>query len=369
MANAPAWSQAFHQQHAQHNPVMQSKGKARALDSMQETRARSVDQSINQAGPFSSEARSGTSSTAGWSHQFAQAPPQSRAVQTAYAPPQQHNPTQFASHGYSARSQYPQGFQQHGQQPYWMPSVSEPQFHADGRLQQNAGSGLDTIQKDWNDVFDQIEREFTSPAELAAEQMGRTAETPFVDVPRNLDEALSQARSHGEQRAQDGTSEARIDTSVQGANMGWEEEIPDSMEQQEEQTLPEEEEDFDQAGFAAFYGRHWQPGGTAESQAHAQESAARAAELQRNMHGISSDEAESLLTRGHEELAHDQLDTARRLGYLVNQPKALRREEVGRYLFNKANPYIGLSLEQKVRLTTDRQQGIQYQVSAKKSLL
>lgn len=333
---------------------------------MHATWARGGDQSVTQTGPFSSETRSVPSGAAGWSREFAQVPPQSRAGQTAHAPPQQHSPAQFASNGYSAMSQYPQNFQQYGQQPYWMPSASQPQFHADGRLQQNAGSGLDTIQKDWNDVFDQIEREFTGSADLTAEQMGRTAETPFLDVPRNLDEALSQARSHGEQREQSDTMETNLDTSVQGANMGWEEEITDSMDQQEEQNPLEEEEDFDQAGFAAFYGRHWQPGGTAESQAHAQESAARAAELQRSVHGISSDEAESLLTRGHVELAHDQLDTARRLGYLVNQPKALRREEVGRYLFNKANPYIGLSAEQKVRLMTDQQQGIQYQVSAKK---
>lgn len=326
---------------------------------MEATWSRGIDQPANQA-ERSTPISQAPTGTAGWSHEFAHAAPLLRASSGAQASSQQYSPAQIQASGYTAFNQYPQNFQQYGQQPYWMPSISQPQFLADGRLQQHPASGLDTIQKDWNDVFDQIEREYTSTAKNVAGQMKETAEMPFLDVPRNLDEALSQARSHGEQRDETHISEGQLDASVQGANMGWEEEIPDSVDQREEDPL-EEEEDFDQAGFAAFYGRQWQPE-TAESRAHAQQSAARAAELQESIHGISSSEAESLLTRGYDELAHDQLDTARRLGYMVNQPKALRREEVGRYLFNKANPYIGLSPEQRARLISERQQGIQYQV-------
>jgi hypothetical protein len=265
---------------------------------------------------------------------------------------------------YSFLSQNVPAFQHYQQQPAWLSSISQPQFQPDGRLQQP--SGLDTIQQGWNDVFDQIEQEFTSTAnqtEKLSDATGGSA-TPFLDVPRNLDEALAQAQTGTNGQTQDGFTQAHPTASIPGANMGWEEEITDTMEEQQAPDIvSEEEEDFDQAGFAAFYGRQWQPGGTAESRLHAERSAAQAADLQRNMHGISSAEAENLLTRGHAEMAHDQLDTARRLGYMVNQPKALRRYEVGRYLFNKANPYIGLTPEQKARLMTDNQQGMQYQVS------
>lgn len=187
---------------------------------------------------------------------------------------------------------------------------------------------------------------------------------PFLNVPRNLDEALFQAQSTSQEN-QEEVTQALAASSVPGANMGWEEEITDRREEQQTADAgPEEEEDdFDQAGFAAFYGRQWQPGGTVESRLHAERSAAQAANLQRDMHGLSSAEEASLLYEGHSEMAHDQLDTARRLGYMVNQPKAIRRDEIGRYLFNKANPYIGLNQEQKARLMMDQQQGLQYQVN------
>lgn len=355
----------------QHDPMSQAKGTWGASNELLLPAYRSKGMSTHhQSGPAGIESRTGSSSAAGWSREFAQVSPQPVTTGTHPHPQSaQLTPADYAPYSYSS-NQYPQGF---NQQPYWMPSVSEPHFHPDGRLRQNpaaAGSGLDTIQQGWNEVFDQIEREFTNTSGPSADQQNKAGETqdfaaPFVDVPRNLDEALSQARTNVDEHERNTSSETKFDTSVQGANMGWEEEIPESMDQQEEQQPVEEEDDFDQAGFAAFYGRQWQPGGTAEDQLRAQQSAAQAAELQRSMHGISSEDAESLLTRGEEELAHEQLDTARRLGYMVNQPKALRREEVGRYLFNKANPYIGLSPEQKARLMTDRQQGMQYQVSVR----
>lgn len=251
-------------------------------------------------------------------------------------------------------------FQHYHQQPAWMPSVSQPQFFPDGRLQQ--ASALDTIQQGWNDVFDQIEREFSSPTEKFANAT-QGSSTPFLDVPRNLAEALSQAQS-ASLGNQEEVTQLPAASSVPGANMGWEEEITDTTEEQQtaDAEHEEEEDDFDQAGFAAFYGRQWQPGGTVESRLHAERSAAQAASLQRDMHGLSSAEEASLLNKGHSEMAHDQLDTARRLGYMVNQPKAIRRDEVGRYLFNKANPYIGLNQAQKARLMMDQQQGLQYQV-------
>lgn len=298
-----------------------------------------------------------------WQREFAQASSQPLASTTS-GPSAQYSSGQYPLQHYSALNQNVPAFQHYQQQPAWLPSISQPQFQPDGRLQQP--SGLDTIQQGWNDVFDQIEQEFTSTANQTEKLSDATRGTdvPFLDVPRNLDEALAQAQTRTSHETQQENTQAHPMSSVPGANMGWEEEITDTMEEQQAPDVPlEEEEDFDQAGFAAFYGRQWQPGGTAESRQHAERSAAQAADLQRNIHGISSAEAENLLTRGHAEMAHDQLDTARRLGYMVNQPKALRREEVGRYLFNKANPYIGLSPEQKARLMTDNQQGLQYQVS------
>ncbi|KAJ9120683.1 hypothetical protein QFC22_002614 [Naganishia vaughanmartiniae] len=360
------WSHAYQQQHPSVHSGMHNKGKSRGNHPEP-----SYDMEAAWGGAAGHQATRNISHapihrSAGrpeWNREFNQASASGSSMMTnsqgntqirhqgMYTSPQIH-------HGVS---QYPHNFQ-HQNQPFnWMPSVSEPQFSADGRLRHDlnpAESGLETIQQGWTDVFDQIEREFTSSTDLNSQQTGDADQVQgnnahavhFADVPRNLEEALSRAKDGAE------TSGLHYDTtSVAGANMQWEEEIADSTEGQEE------EDDFDQAGFAAFYGREWQPGGTPQSRAHEKEAATRAAELQHSLHGISSTEAEALLDRGQHDLVHEHLAKARSLGYLVNQPKALRREEVGRYLFNKENPYVGLSPEQKARVASDKRQALQYQ--------
>ncbi|KAJ9105437.1 hypothetical protein QFC21_001808 [Naganishia friedmannii] len=352
------WSQAFQQQHPSHNPDMHNKGKSRGnhLEPSYDMKAawgegvgNAGTRNLHQAHNHQSVERSN------WNTEFNQASASGSSMMTNLQ-----NITQLRSQEmhpsppmYGGASQYPHHFQQQYPPSNWMPSVSEPQFLADGRLRQDRGSaesGLETIQQGWNEVFDQIEQEFTSTTESESQQTRNAHAVHFADVPRNLEEALS--------RAKDGVEVPGIhyeNASVVGANMQWEEEIANTTENQEE------EDDFDQAGFAAFYGREWQPGGTPQSRAHDKEAAARAAELQHSLHGISSTEAEALLERGQHDLVHEHLDTARSLGYLVNQPKALRREEVGRYLFNRENPYVGLSSEQKARVATDKRQALQYQ--------
>ncbi|GHJ84307.1 hypothetical protein NliqN6_0709 [Naganishia liquefaciens] len=358
--NSSSWSMAFQQQNAQHAFSIQSSERSRAnrIPSPHEHSAY-ANFSSNLA-PQVREAQHPSSSATGWQQEFASTSLQSAAF-THNDPSKQYPLTGQSMQRHVFNHEFP-AFQHHPLQHAWMPSVSQPQFLADGRLQQP--SGLDTIQQGWSDVFDQIEREFTSPAEKSANATQRTS-TPFLNVPRNLDEALSQAQSAQSASSGKQTEGAHVPatSSVPAANLNWEEEITDTAEQQRSTDAePEEEEDdFDQAGFAAFYGRQWQPGGTAESRIHAERAATQVADMQRDMHGISSAEEASLLSEGLSEMEHEQRDMARRLGYMVNQPKALRRDEIGRYLFNKANPYIGLDQQQKARLLMYQQQGLQYQ--------
>ncbi|KAJ9091632.1 hypothetical protein QFC19_009002 [Naganishia cerealis] len=365
------WSHAFQQQRPSQNAVMHHKGKTKAIhpEPLHNMEAAWGGGTGNLASRgIDSNLRYQTTERSLWHGEFNQASATGPATRTSSQDtfrPQPHE-VHHVQQTYGGVSNYPPSFQQHNQMPYWMPSVSEPHFLPDGRLRQDhapAASGLETIQQDWTEVFDQIEREFQNTTDSDIQhirttdgvQNVNTHEARFMNVPRNLDEALSQAKSGPSAETTESMSGIHPETSVPGANMQWEEEIADSTEDQEE------EDDFDQAGFAAFYGREWQPGGTPQSHAHAEEAAALAAGLQHSLHGISSTEADALLSRGHDDLVNEHLDAARSLGYMVNQPKVVRREEVGRYLFNKENPYVGLSSEQKARVATDKRQALQYQ--------
>jgi hypothetical protein len=368
------WSHAFQQQHPAHHPGIHNKGKSRSAHPEpsydMETSWRGAVGDAMSRNPYQGHNYQSIERSK-WNNEFNQASASGSSMMT-----NSQDASQLPSQGmfsypqiYGGASQYPHSFQQQQHRPSnWIPSVSEPQFLADGRLRQDysqAESGLETIQQGWTDVFDQIEREFTTTAEPESQQtrdankaQDNNHAVHFADVPRNLDEALSRAKFNADMDVTGDISGIHYKTSTPGANMQWEEEIADLDEGQQE-----EEEDFDQAGFAAFYGREWRPGGTPQTQAREKEAAARVAELQHSLHGISSTEADALLNRGQHDLVHEHLDTARSLGYMVNQPKALRREEVGRYLFNKENPYVGLSPEQKTRVATDKRQALQYQVS------
>lgn len=188
---------------------------------------------------------------------------------------------------------------------YAVPSSAQPVFDAEGRWiphgqtgsSSRSAGGLERLEKGWEDAFRQIER-------------------GIVDVPKNLDDAL--ARS---QRRQQETQGVDLDEGVPGANQDW-------------------EEDFDQAGFAAFYGRKYQPGQSDEQVARNE----LADRLQTEIAGTSSRELDQALWNSDERfddaLSEERQERLRRAGYYQRKAEDYHSPTGQRYQFVRKNPYL-----------------------------